>query len=152
MPYLTAHGNGGCVFCSALACSDPAEALVVHVGNENLVLLNRYPYTNGHLMIAPKQHASALHALSAEGRTEIMDLLLDAQKVLSALYAPGGYNIGMNLGACSGAGITDHLHIHVVPRWEGDTNYMAVLAETRMIPEALEETWRKVRNGFGGIA
>jgi len=152
MPYLKSPRNPGCVFCASLAFTDPAEGLVVHIGRENIVLLNRYPYTNGHLMIAPKHHASTLHTLSAEGRSEIMDLLLETQNILNTLYAPGGFNIGMNLGACAGAGIADHLHLHVVPRWEGDTNYMAVLAETRMVPEALEETWRKVRKAFGGIA
>lgn len=152
MAYLKAPGTSGCVFCDALAEPDEAEGLVVHVGKANFVLLNRFPYTNGHLMIAPKAHTAALEALSPEGRAEIMDLLLNARRVLGALYAPGGFNIGMNMGSCAGAGISDHLHLHVVPRWEGDTNYMSVLSGTRMVPEALDVTWRRVREAFGGLA
>jgi len=150
MAYLKSHGAPGCIFCGALGAADPREGLVVHVGSENFVLLNRFPYTNGHLMIAPKAHAASLNALTPSGRTEIMDLILRAQEALTGLYAPGGFNIGMNLGACAGAGVADHLHVHVVPRWEGDTNFMSVTAETRMIPEDMDLTWRRVREAFGG--
>jgi len=150
MAYLKSHGARDCVFCTALGAADPREALVIHTGNENFILLNRFPYTNGHLMIAPKAHAAALNGLTPSARREIMDLILRAQDVLAALYAPGGFNIGMNLGACAGAGVADHLHVHVVPRWEGDTNFMSVTADTRMIPEDLDMTWRRIREAFGG--
>ena len=148
MEYLKAHTANGCIFCEALR-GDPQKGLVVFSGSENFILLNRYPYTNGHLMIAPRAHEASLDGLSPAGRMEIMDLLIRAQDVLKGLYAPGGFNIGMNVGSCAGAGIADHLHVHVVPRWEGDTNYMSVLSETRIIPEDMNLTWQKVRNAFG---
>jgi ATP adenylyltransferase len=150
MAYLKSHGSPGCIFCGALGASDPREGLVVHTGSGNFVLLNRFPYTNGHLMIAPMAHVATLNGLAPSGRMEIMDLIVRAQEVLGALYAPGGFNIGMNLGACAGAGIADHLHVHVVPRWEGDTNFMSVMAETRMVPEDMDVTWRRIREAFGG--
>ena len=143
MEYLQAHRTAGCVFCDAQG-GDPRGALLVHEGREAFVLLNRYPYTNGHLMVAPRAHGGDLGALPSAVRAEIMDLLVLSQNVLDRAYRPGGYNIGMNLGHCAGAGIADHLHAHVVPRWEGDTNYMSVLSETRMIPEALAITWERL--------
>jgi ATP adenylyltransferase len=143
MAYLSAPKTAGCVFCDAQG-GDRRAALVVHEGRGAFVLLNRFPYTNGHLMVAPRAHGGDLAALPMEARVELMDLLVLARGVLDRAYRPGGYNIGMNLGACAGAGIADHVHAHIVPRWEGDTNYMTVLNETRMIPEALEATWERL--------
>lgn len=147
MEYLQAHRTAGCVFCDAQG-ADPRGALVVHAGAGAYILLNRYPYTNGHLMVAPRAHGGDLGALPPAVRAELMDLLVLCRRVLDRAYRPGGYNIGMNLGQCAGAGIADHLHAHVVPRWEGDTNYMTVLNETRMIPEALEVTWERLQALF----
>jgi ATP adenylyltransferase len=143
MEYLQSQRADGCVFCHAQG-GDPRAGLVVHSGREAIVLLNRYPYTNGHLMVAPRAHGGDLVALPPASRAELMDLLVLSQGVLDRAYRPGGYNIGMNLGSCAGAGIADHLHAHVVPRWEGDTNYMTVINETRMVPESLEATWERL--------
>ena len=151
MEYLQSHRTAGCVFCDAQG-DDARAALVVHAGREAFVLLNRYPYTNGHLMVAPRSHGGELDALTPGARAEMMELLVVCRRVLSRAYRPGGFNIGMNLGACAGAGIVDHLHAHVVPRWEGDTNYMSVLSGTRMIPEALEITWEKLSALFKEVS
>ena len=137
--------DGSCVFCTALAQVDSPANLIVHRGQSAFVILNRYPYTSGHLMVLPYEHVQGLEQLDAATRAELMELLTTATELLRAVYAPEGFNLGANLGAAAGAGIKEHLHLHVVPRWVGDTNFMSATAETRVLPEDLAETWRRVQ-------
>jgi ATP adenylyltransferase len=141
-------GRAGCVFCLAPAVEDAKSALVVARAALAFVILNLYPYTSGHLMIVPYVHVSALTDLDAETSAEMMELAKRAQRALVAAYRPDGFNIGINLGSAAGAGIAEHLHMHVVPRWEGDANFMSVVGETRVIPEELATTYDKLRTHF----
>jgi ATP adenylyltransferase len=133
----------GCVFCDALA-GDDAEKLVVHRGERAFVLLNKFPYSSGHLMVAPTRHVGDYSELEDEEALEIHHLARSGIGALSQLYGPQGYNLGWNLGRIAGAGVVDHVHLHVVPRWAGDTNFMPVLADVKVIPEHLEETRRRL--------
>lgn len=132
-----ADSDEGCVFCRAASAPDE-DALVVHRGELAFVLLNRFPYCSGHLMVAPYRHTGDLSAISAEEAAEIHGLTVRALELLSEAYQPHGFNLGWNLGQSAGAGVTDHIHQHVVPRWQGDNNFMPVLADVRVIPEHLE--------------
>lgn len=134
-----------CVFCAKVAESDDVANLIVHRGSNAFVLLNLYPYNNGHLMIVPYQHTSRLVDLSDETMLEIMLLTRRAQNALASAFAPDGYNIGINLGRIAGAGIADHLHQHIVPRWGGDSNFMHVIADTKVMPDSLESSFRKIK-------
>jgi ATP adenylyltransferase len=133
----------GCVFCLALGQDDEAT-LVVHRGAHAFVLLNKFPYASGHLMVAPVRHASTFEGLGDEEALEIHRLAARALSALAAVYSPHGYNIGWNLGRVAGAGVVDHVHAHVVPRWAGDTNFMPVLSDVKVLPEHLRETRRKL--------
>jgi len=135
----------GCIFCQALQLSDGVENLIVYRGKFAFVILNRYPYTSGHLMVLPYSHISSIEELDRITRGEIMELTNQALGVLTEIYQPQGFNIGMNIGKAAGAGISEHLHMHVVPRWKGDTNFMTSLAETRVLPENLSETYARVK-------
>ena len=146
--YVTANAPaGGCLFCD-LAAVDDETGLIVHRGNLNFILLNRYPYTSGHLMIAPFEHTDSLAAARPETAAEMMDLVRRTETVLRHVYQPGGINIGMNLGASAGAGVAGHIHMHALPRWPGDANFMTAIAETRVMVEDLAVTWRKLREAF----
>lgn len=146
MEYIENHiGEPGCVFCRVQQEEDSPENLVVHRGEHVFVMLNRYPYTTGHLMVIPYRHEADLAALSPETRAEMMELTAQAIEVLREIYHPQAFNVGMNLGAAAGAGIAAHLHMHIVPRWSGDTNFMSTLADTRVLPEALEVTYERIR-------
>jgi ATP adenylyltransferase len=148
--YVTKAGDDGvCVFCSAHQAADDARTLLVHRAAHNFLILNRYPYTSGHLMVVPYQHVATLLELSDDTLTEMSLLARRAEKHLRALYHPDGLNLGMNIGKSAGAGIAGHLHLHVLPRWSGDTNFMTVVGETRVAPEALETTWQRLRAAFG---
>jgi ATP adenylyltransferase len=136
----------GCVFCNAPAQADSPENLVVARGQRVYVILNRYPYTSGHLMVVPFSHQPSLSRLDTETRAEMMELAERATQVLEAIYHPEGFNLGMNIGAVAGAGIAEHVHMHIVPRWGGDTNFMSSLANTRVLPESLEDTWKRVKD------
>jgi ATP adenylyltransferase len=133
-----------CVFCAAAGGDDRAN-LVVHRASHNFVILNRFPYTNGHVMVVPFQHVSTLQDLAEEALIEMIRLTRECEEHLRATYRPDGLNIGMNLGRSAGAGIADHVHMHVLPRWFGDTNFMTVTGETRVLPENLPMTWEKLR-------
>lgn len=151
MAYLTgtsASGSTGCLFCDLQGLGD-SEALIVHRGDRVFAVLNRYPYSNGHVMVAPYAHKAALGELDAGERAELMDLAATLEAALRAEYAPHGLNAGLNLGKCAGAGVPGHLHLHLVPRWDGDTNFMTVVGETRVVPEDLGATWRRVRARLG---
>jgi ATP adenylyltransferase len=139
-----------CIFCDALAHLD-SEPLVVHRGHAAFVLLNKYPYNNGHLMVVPHRHVGWLADLTREELAEFMWLTQQAEKALTAVYHPHGFNMGLNLGKPAGAGVLDHLHLHVVPRWNGDTNFMSVVGETRVLPEELPRTAERLRAAFKAL-
>jgi ATP adenylyltransferase len=149
MPYIgrdkVSEKAKGCVFCLAVKQPDSPENLIVHRGNLAFVIVNRFPYTSGHLMVLPFQHAAKLEDLDTASRSELIELVNNAVKVLTRVYKPGGFNLGANLGEAAGAGIEEHLHLHVMPRWVGDTNFMSTVGETRILPETLEETWQRVK-------
>ena len=145
MAYIRTFKKNGCVFCQALQhTSDGEENLIVFRGKKSFVILNRFPYTSGHLMVLPFTHAPSLEELSPETRAEMIELVTKASQVLQQVYAPQGFNIGINIGQAAGAGIEEHIHIHIVPRWNGDTNFITTIGETRVLPEAIDETYRLV--------
>jgi ATP adenylyltransferase len=139
----------GCIFCNALAANRDEEMFIVLRGAKNYVILNRYPYTSGHVMIVPYEHTADFARLDTQTTTEIMLLAQRAQAALHTVYHPEGYNFGMNLGRSAGAGIADHLHFHLLPRWTGDTNFMTSISETRLEPEELATTYSKLRGALG---
>jgi ATP adenylyltransferase len=129
-----------CIFCEAAAVADDRNSLVVYRGKRVFVILNRYPYTNGHVMVAPFDHVGSLSGSDEETLRELITTVARAEKILSETYRTDGLNIGLNLGAAAGAGIANHYHVHVVPRWKGDTNFMSVAAGVRVVPEELSST------------
>jgi ATP adenylyltransferase len=139
-----------CVFCdAATACSDPLqESLVLARGRDCYVILNLYPYNNGHLMVVPNRHVASLVETSTDELTEMMAFTRDSELALTEAYQPQGINVGINLGRPAGAGIIDHIHIHLVPRWTGDTNFMSVVGNTRVLPEAMQESATRLRPIF----
>jgi ATP adenylyltransferase len=138
----------GCVFCQLLNLGDDEKALIVHRGELNFVILNAYPYTSGHSMVVPYQHVDRLCLLSESGANEMMALTRRLESAFINLYHPEGVNLGMNIGKAAGAGIAGHIHMHVLPRWVADANFMTVVAETRVLPESLEETYRRLKPLF----
>ena len=139
-----------CIFCTA--CAEPErESLVVHRGTRAFVILNKFPYNNGHLMVVPSRHVARLTDLDALDLAEVMELAQTAEQALTDVYQPHGFNMGINLGRPAGAGILDHLHLHIVPRWNGDTSFMTVFDETRVLPEELPETARRLRGVFARL-
>ncbi len=149
MMYIQSHRNEtDCVFCVEAARSDGPQNLIFHRGQHAYGILNRYPYTSGHLMLVPYAHEATLFGLNQTARAELMELANQAIEVLQQVYKPQGFNIGINIGEAAGAGIIDHIHVHVVPRWGGDTNFMSSLAQTRVLPESLEETYHRVRQAW----
>ena len=143
-----AKAPAGCVFCTAFASNDDASHLVVHRAAHNFVILNLYPYNNGHLMIVPNAHLSTPTASTPAQRAEMLELAAVGEEVLREAYRPDGLNLGMNLGRAAGAGIEQHFHLHLVPRWSGDTNFMAVTSGTRVIPEDLRTSRERLCEGF----
>jgi ATP adenylyltransferase len=137
-----------CVFCAKPDAGDDRESLIVHRGERAFVILNLFPYTNGHLMVAPFEHVGRLQDVDPEVIAEMMDLAKQAMSRLEAVYDPEGFNIGVNQGRVAGAGVEGHIHLHVVPRWAGDNNYMPVLADTRVMPQSLEESYDALEGGF----
>lgn len=148
MSYIANHKENGCIFCNKIQPGDERSNLVLHRGPHTIVLLNKYPYTNGHLMVAPSRHVRNIEDLSAVERDDLMQHLQRSVELVKAALSPDGLNIGANLGKAAGAGIEDHLHFHVVPRWEGDTNCMPVLADVRVMPEHLEVTYDRLHSFF----
>jgi ATP adenylyltransferase len=146
MPFIEkAHEPGGCLFCRVAGSSSDRAHLVLARRPGALLMLNRYPYTGGHLMVAVRAHRPSFASLSAAERTDLLDLVGLAERALEAEYRPHGLNLGVNEGRVAGAGFPGHLHVHVVPRWDGDTNFMATVAGTRVLPEALGRTWERLR-------
>ena len=150
LEYIKQAGEqDACVFCTESAGGiAPEESLLVVLGESTLALLNKYPYSSGHLMVAPRRHVGELGELTDDETLEIHRFAVDAIDTLTRVYAPGGYNLGWNLGHTAGAGIADHVHQHVVPRWSGDTNFMPVLADVKVIPEHLLETRDRLRDAW----
>lgn len=140
----------GCLFCTTPQSEDP-DAHILYRDSHCYAMLNRYPYNNGHLMVVPYQHAATLEALDAETLAELMALTQRSLRVLRAAYGPDGFNLGMNIGAAAGAGIAGHVHLHVVPRWAGDTNYMTIVGQTRIIPEWIDQMYERLRPLFDAV-
>lgn len=150
--YITANGSAetsGCVFCDILENSaSDEENFIIHRAEFNFVILNIYPYTTGHLMVVPFEHIDLLDSASKAATDEMMDLVKQAEAAVTAVYRPDGINIGMNLGKAAGAGVASHYHMHLLPRWVGDVNFMTAVGQTRTIPETLPSTFEKLKNGF----
>jgi ATP adenylyltransferase len=144
----SADEEAGCVFCAAAVEGDDGERLVVRRGDKAIALLNKYPYSSGHFMVAPIRHVGGYGELDAEEVLELHRLAAAGMDGLGKLYAPQGYNVGWNLGRTAGAGVVDHVHLHVVPRWGGDTNFMPVLADVKVLPEHLAETRRRLADAW----
>jgi ATP adenylyltransferase len=150
LAYVTSQNDAeGCALCRARDGLEGAERLVVHNGEHCFVVMNLYPYTGGHVMVTPKRHIATLAAATPEELSEMMGLARRLEAVLGEVYRPDGINVGMNLGRAAGAGIADHIHLHVVPRWSGDTNFMTTVSGTRVIPEDPEQSCRRLRPHFG---
>jgi ATP adenylyltransferase len=147
MNYIRQKGEKGCIFCKKPLEQKDEQNLILYRGRKTFVLMNRFPYNNGHLMIVPKRHCTDLDELSINEFQDLFDVVNVSTQVLKKSLRPHGFNVGINFGKAGGAGI-DHLHVHVVPRWLGDTNFMPVLAETKVVPESLDETYRKLRSVF----
>jgi ATP adenylyltransferase len=137
-----------CIFCRALEENDDPKTLIVFRGEKNFIILNRYPYTSGHVMVVPYVHTGDIAEVPPDTVAEMMLLTQKAKRALESLYHPDGYNLGMNLGHAAGAGVTGHLHLHVLPRWFGDTNFMAVVGETRVEPEELSTTFSRLHSAL----
>ena len=149
MTYIENHDKEeGCVFCIAQAKEDSAESLIAFRGERAFVILNRYPYTSGHLMVIPFVHKPNLEELDPATRAEMIELTSRCTTALKNIYHPQGFNVGANIGEAAGAGVKEHVHIHIVPRWKGDTNFMSTVGETRVLPEVLESTYNRVKNEF----
>jgi ATP adenylyltransferase len=138
----------GCVFCQKAAEHRDAENYIVHRASRNFVILNIYPYTTGHLMVVPYEHVATLTEAQPDTLTEMMELGRQAERALGSLYRPRGFNLGMNIGEAAGAGIAGHIHMHVLPRWPGDANFLSTVGETRVMPEDLGTTYEKLLREF----
>ncbi|HEX9983706.1 MAG TPA: HIT domain-containing protein [Thermoanaerobaculia bacterium] len=151
---MTAPKTGetaGCIFCIAAETGVSRDTLTLYRDDSALVMMNRYPYTNGHLMVAPVAHEARLFESTSTSLRALIGLTAEAQRILSDVYRPDGFNVGMNFGTVAGAGVADHYHMHVVPRWGGDSNFMTVTAQTRLVPEELDATYDKLAPHFRQI-
>ena len=151
MAYIGGPKEPGCIFCKAVDTADEKGALVLARSAHAVVMLNRYPYGNGHVMVAPRRHTADLAALSPEEHGGLAESLRRSVALLQDFFRCDGMNVGMNLGSAAGAGIADHLHWHAVPRWIGDTNFMPVIGEVRSMPEHLDALWERLRPAFSAI-
>lgn len=150
MDYINKSPNNDqeCVFCGVQADQDTVQNLIVYRGQNAYVILNRYPYTSGHIMVVPNSHQPSLGLLDRVTRSEVMELATMSVQALQAEYRPQGFNVGINIGEAAGAGIVDHIHLHVVPRWKGDTNFMSTLGMARVLPESLEATYARLKQAW----
>ena len=149
MEYINSDNKEeGCIFCPGNDRSQDERRLILYVGEFSIVLMNKFPYINGHLLIAPLRHVNALDALSAKEKLDLINMVEKSVGVLKETINPEGFNIGLNLGKIAGAGVEDHIHFHVVPRWSGDTNYMTVFGEVRVIPEHIQKTYKTLSPFF----
>ena len=145
--YIRGEKPDGCILCDKPQEKNDVANYILYRGNKNFIMLNAYPYNPGHLMVAPYRHVASLDGLTDEERHEHVDIVSRSVEVLRRVFSPAGFNLGTNVGRIAGAGIEDHVHTHVVPRWQGDTNFMPVISNTRVIPEALAETYQKLKKG-----
>lgn len=149
MEYIVSdHKGGNCIFCPGDQRTDDDRRLILYVGSLTMVVMNRYPYNNGHLLVAPARHVASLELLSDNEMLHLLKTVRKSMRALNGLMKPEGFNVGLNLGRVAGAGVEEHMHFHIVPRWNGDTNYMSVLGDIRVIPEHIEETYRKLLPHF----
>lgn len=150
MPYIDSlkEKTGGCIFCEKPAEGKDEEMYVLHRRAKSFVILNTFPYNPGHIMIAPSRHVGSFSKLDGEERSEIMELLALSETILEEVFRPNGMNVGVNLGKAAGAGVPGHLHVHLVPRWQGDANFMPVLGGTKVLPQGLRETYGRLREAF----
>jgi len=149
--YVTHAGKTErCIFCDAPQTQDDEKVRIVHRAKHCFIILNTYPYTPGHSMIVPYLHLDELEKLPVEASQEMMSLLQKLEGILRRLYHPDGVNLGMNIGKAAGAGLAGHIHMHILPRWVADANFLSVIGETRVLPETLEVTWRRMREAFAG--
>jgi len=148
MDYIRLEKPQGCILCEKPAEGTDEPNYILHRAAENFIILNAYPYNPGHLLVAPYRHVGSLEELTAEERNEHFELVCRCIRVLRETMSPAGFNLGTNIGKVAGAGIADHVHTHVVPRWQGDMNFMPVVADTRVIPEGLADTYRQLRGEF----
>ena len=146
--YVSTKGPEECIFCAKIAANDDKSNYILHRGEKNFVLLNLYPYTSGHLMIAPYAHVASLSVSEPAALQEMMLLTQRAELALRKVYNPAGFNMGLNIGESAGAGIAGHIHMHVLPRWPGDASFMTTIAETRVIPEDLDTTYARLVEAF----
>ena len=144
----TAAKTPGCLFCEKVRETDDRHALILHRAEHCFIMLNAFPYTSGHVMIAPYEHVNQLDKLSHPAAVEMILLAQRMESVLRSAYKPDGINLGMNIGACAGAGVSGHIHLHVLPRWPGDANFMTTVGETRVLPEGLSDTFARLRHGW----
>ena len=150
MTYIEGNRTQGCLFCYPLKGGNDRGNLILYRSSQAFIIMNRFPYTNGHLMVAPNRHVASLDELDDGEMVELMALLKKSILILKRALKPDGFNVGMNIGRGAGAGIEDHIHIHIVPRWNGDTNFMPVLVETKVMPEYLETTYERLISFFEG--
>ncbi len=148
MEYILGEKESGCIFCTRINQEKDRENLILFRGKNNFIMMNKYPYNNGHLMVVPNRHTSEIDSLSDSEKLEMMNLVSKSIKVLKKAISPDGFNVGLNIGKIAGAGIDDHLHFHIVPRWAADTNFMPVVGRTKVISEELGETWDRLKEGF----
>jgi len=142
--YILSEKEKGCIFCPGEDRSRDKERLILHIGEYSIVLMNKFPYNNGHLLVAPKRHISDINDMNEHETAEVFDMIKYSIRVLKKVMNPDGFNVGLNLGKVAGAGIEEHLHFHIVPRWNGDVNFMTVLGEVRVIPEHIRQTYEKL--------
>lgn len=148
MKYMETSKVEGCIFCMAQEMEDGAENLIAYRNEHAYVILNRYPYTSGHLMVVPYVHQPNLEELDPATRAEMMELSTRCMTILRKIYRPPAFNMGANIGEAAGAGVKGHVHIHIVPRWAGDTNFMSTVGQARVLPELLEDTYQRIKRGF----
>ncbi len=148
MEYIRMEKPQGCILCEKPKQDNDVENYILYRGDKNFVIMNRYPYNSGHLMIAPYRHIASLEEMTDEELHEHFDIVSRSIRVLRQVFSPGGFNLGINMGKVAGAGMEDHIHTHIVPRWAGDTNFMPVISDVRVVPEALDETYQKLKGKF----
>ncbi|MEA1986981.1 MAG: HIT domain-containing protein [Candidatus Marinimicrobia bacterium] len=148
MEYVKREKEKGCIFCNKIKANNDEENLILFRGKYSFIIMNLYPYNNGHIMIVPNRHIADYELLTSDERKEISDLTNSSIKIMKKNLKPGGFNIGMNIGSIGGAGIEHHIHQHIVPRWNGDTNFMPVVGHTKVMPDALQGTYNDLKNEF----
>ena len=151
MKYIVSAKSKGCLFCEKAAERPGPKNLVLSVTRGSLVMLNAFPYNCGHLMVAPRRHVSSFTGLTEEESLELVGQVALCERLLRRVYRAEGLNVGLNLGKCAGAGVLGHLHVHVVPRWAGDTNFMSTVSSTKVLPESLTDSYRRLRAGLGAM-